>query len=165
MSKNVYCSNCGEKVQEGMQFCGSCGAKVVEGASEAVVEDATATEAVVEPQVTPTPPTNASGPTAVGAPVVAGTPPTKEEKNKLILFMVLSIIIPIVGIVFGIIFYNKKDKKSGQHYILCGLGGILLGVCSGTIPYVGWFIGLLFVASVVYNGIRQINAGVISADL
>ncbi len=154
MSKSVYCSNCGEKVQEGMQFCNSCGAKVVE----------VATETVAEPQVAPTPPTNTSGPTAVGAPVVAGTPPTKEEKNKLILFMVLSILIPPAGIVLGIIQYNKKDKKSGQHYILCGLGGILLGVCSGTIPYVGWLVGLLFVASVVYNGIRQINAGLISAD-
>ena len=154
MSKNVYCSNCGEKVQEGMQFCDSCGAKVVEVASETVTE----------PQATLTPQAETSGPTAVGAPIATGTPPTKDEKNKLILFMILSIIIPIVGIVLGIIKYNKKDKKSGQHYILCGLGGILLGVCSGTIPYVGWLVGLLFVASVVYNGIRQINTGLISAD-
>ncbi len=158
MSKNVFCSNCGEKVQDGMQFCDSCGAKIVEVATEAV------TETVAEPQATPTPQTETSGPAAVGAPVAIGTPPTKEEKNKLILFMILSIIIPIVGIVLGIIKYNKKDKKSGQHYILCGLGGILLGVCSGTIPYVGWLVGLLFVASVVYNGMRQINAGLISAD-
>ncbi len=154
MSKNIFCSNCGEKVQEGMQFCNSCGAKVVE----------VAPEAVAEPQATPTPQTETSGPDAVGAPKVISTPPTKDEKNKLILFMVLSIIIPIVGIVLGIIKYNKKDKKSGQHYILCGLAGILLGICSYTIPYVGWLVGLLFVASVVYTGIRQINAGLISAD-
>ena len=158
MSKNVFCSNCGEKVQEGMQFCGSCGAKVVEVATEAV------TETVTEPQTTPTPKTETSGPAEVGAPTVIGTPPTKEEKNKLILFMILSIIIPIVGIVLGIIKYNKKDKKSGQHYVMCGLAGILFGITTGTIPYVGWLVGLLFVASVVYNGIRQINAGLISAD-
>jgi hypothetical protein len=158
MSKNVFCSNCGDKIQEGMQFCGSCGAKVVEVAPEAV------TKVVAEPQATPTPQTETSGPAAVGAPKVIGTPPTKDEKNKLILFMILSIFIPIVGIVLGIIKYNKKDKKSGQHYLLCGLAGILLGITSATIPYVGWLVGLLFVASVVYTGIRQINAGLISAD-
>ncbi len=158
MSKNVFCSNCGEKVQEGMQFCGSCGAKVGKVATEDV------TETAAEPQATPTPQTETSGPAAVGAPKATGTPPTKDEKNKLILFMILSIIIPIVGIVLGIIKYNKKDKKSGQHYILCGLAGFIFGLSTGFIDYVGWLVGLLFVASVVYNGIRQINAGLISAD-
>ncbi|MBY9000087.1 MAG: zinc ribbon domain-containing protein [Candidatus Heimdallarchaeota archaeon] len=151
MSKNVFCSNCGDKVQDGMQFCDSCGAKVV--------------EVIAEPQATPVSQTDTSGPTTVGAPPVAtGTPPTKEEKNKLILFMVLSIIIPIVGIVLGIIKYNKKDQKSGMHYILCGLAGFTFGLSTGFIDYVGWLVGLLLVASVVYNGIRQINAGLISAD-
>lgn len=156
MSKNVFCSNCGEKVQEGMQFCGSCGAKVVEVATEAV------TEAVAEPQATPTPQTETSGPAAVGAPIVTGTPPTKDEKNKLILFMVLSILFFPVGIVLGIIKYNKKDKKSGQHYILCALSGFCFGL--GAAHWSGFVAGTLLIASVVYNGLRQINAGLISAD-
>ena len=156
MSKNVFCSNCGEKVQEGMQFCGSCGAKVGKVATEDV------TETAAEPQATPTPQTETSGPAAVGAPKATGTPPTKDEKNKLILFMILSIIIPIVGIVLGIIKYNKKDKTSGQHYLLCGLSGFCFGL--GAAHWSGFIAGALLIASAVYNGLRQINAGVISAD-
>ena len=144
MAEEKFCINCGEKLIPGEKFCRNCGAKI---------DDTPAT-----------PVQETSGPTEAGKPTV-GTPPTQEEKNKLILFMVLSIIIPIVGIVFGIIFYNKKDKKSGMHYLLCGLSGILLGTCSATIPYVGWLVGLLVVASVAYNGYKQINAGYISADL
>ena len=152
MSKNVFCSNCGDKVQEGMQFCVSCGAKVVEAAAEVVTE----------PQAAPTPQTETSGPTAVGAPVATGTPPTQEEKNKLILFMILSIIIPIVGIVLGIIKYNKKDKRSGQHYLLCGLSGFCFAL--GAAHWSGFVAGALLIASAVYSGLKQINAGVISAD-
>ncbi len=151
MTNNVFCSNCGEKVKEGMQFCISCGAKVVQVATD--------------PQPSPSPQTDASGPTTVGAPVTVGSPPTKEEKNKLILFMILSIFIPPVGIVFGIIKYNKNDKKSGQFYLICGGAGILLGVVGISVPYgIGWAVGLLLVASVIYNGMKQIDTGLISAE-
>lgn len=144
MADDKFCVNCGEKLVPGENFCKSCGAKV-DAKAEAPAQET-------------------SGPTETGAPV-AGTPPNQEERNKLILFMVLSIIIPIVGIVFSIIFYNKKDQKSGMHYLLCGLAGICLGLCSGVIPYVGWLVGLVLAGAIAYNGYRQIMTGQISADL
>ena len=141
MSTEKYCSNCGNVIKDNANFCAACGA--TQG-------DAPAQQPAQQP-VQP------AGP-AVAAPV--GTPPSDEDKNKLILWMVASIIIPLIGIVLAIMKYNKQDKKSGMHYLLCGLSGICFGM--GGFHWVGFLAGAVIVASVIYNGLRQIKAGEIS---
>ncbi|MHA1197862.1 MAG: hypothetical protein ACTSQF_00695 [Candidatus Heimdallarchaeaceae archaeon] len=53
--------------------------------------------------------------------------------------------------------YNKKDKKSGMHYLLCGLSGIAFAM--GGWYWAGFLVGALLIASAVYNGLRQIKSG------
>ena len=144
MTDSIFCSECGAKMKSTENFCQNCGHQL----GTAAKPDPEATEQPVQQDQAATP--------------TIATPPTPEEKNKLILLMVLSIIIPIVGIVLGIIKYNKKDKKSGQHYLLCGLAGICFGL--GAAHFSGFIIGAVLIASAVYTGLQSINKGEISAD-
>ena len=150
MSENKFCSSCGAKLDATVQFCQNCGT-AVEVDAEVAKEP---TEETVVEQV---------GTDQAPAPVPVLIPPTKEEKNKLIALMIVSIIIPPVGIVLGIIRYSKQDKKAGQHYLLCGLSAIAFAL--GAWNWVGYLAGALLVASAVYTGLQSINKGAISLEI
>ena len=148
MSEGNFCSNCGAKLKKTDQFCANCGSTVGTKAAQPV-------QPVEQPA---TQPVEGEAP-----PPAVYTPPTKEEKNKLILLMVVSIIIPIVGIVIAIIRYNKQDKKSGLHYLMCGLSGIAFAL--GGAYWVGFVLGAVLIASTVYTGLQSINKGEISLEI
>ncbi len=135
MSSTKFCTKCGGSLKETDKLCANCGVTIEETpvkAEESVQQEGVAT------------------------PASKYNPPTKEEKNKLILWMVLSIIIPIIGIVLGIVMYSKKDKTSGMHYLLCGFSSIAFA--SGAYYWAGFIIGALLISSAIYNGLRQINS-------
>ena len=77
--------------------------------------------------------------------------------------MVVSIVFPIVGWVLAIIRYNKKDKKSGLHYLMCGLSGFAFIL--GAAHWSGFILGAVLIASTVYTGLQSINKGEISLEI
>jgi len=150
MSETNFCSNCGAKLNPTDLFCQNCGTSIKK-------------ETEMKTNVTKEPEVQASVVTESPAPVAVATPPSQEEKNKLILLMVVSIIIPIVGIILGIIRYSKQDKKAGQHYLLCGLSGIAFAM--GAWYWAGFLIGAVLIVSAIYTGLQNINKGEISSEI
>jgi hypothetical protein len=62
--------------------------------------------------------------------VAPAAQPQVSEGMK-ILFYILSFLIPIIGIIIGIIYYTKPDPESknlGKMCLLLALVGILIGV-------------------------------------
>ena len=80
MNATKFCIKCGGSLKETDEFCANCGATMEETPVKAE-ETAAKAEETAQQEV-------------VATPSSIYNPPTQDEKNKLILWMVLSIIIP-----------------------------------------------------------------------
>lgn len=145
MSVDNFCSNCGSKLEPGVKFCSNCGATIVKKpgapqAEETNVESSMEVEQQVETPITKT-----------------TTKIDESERNRLIVIMIISIVLPIVGLVLAVIKYTQRKKKAALHYLLCGLSGIAFGM--GFLNWSGFVIGLMLVVSAIYNGLNLIKSG------
>ena len=147
MTTNVFCQNCDAKLAEGLKFCSNCGSSIQTKESTEKLPPQTIEKQPEQPVADDPSPTTTS----------TLTPPTQDEKNKLILLMIVSIIIPIVGWVLAIIQYTKEEKKAALHYLMCGLSGFAFAL--GGWYWAGFLIGAMLIASTVYTGIQSINKG------
>ena len=143
MSENNFCQNCGSKLELGVKFCSNCGASIIQDTEPPKAEETKVDSyPVVEEKVEES--------------VVKLTAPIDSERNKLIALMVVSILIPIVGLVLAIIKWTESKKKAAGHYAWCGASGIAFAM--GAWHWSGFIIGLLLIASAVNNGIQLINS-------
>jgi hypothetical protein len=144
-SENNFCSNCGSKFELGVKFCSNCGAVI---AKEPVAPQVKETKKELTPVTEQ----------VVEEPITQPTAQVDEsERNRLIILMVLSIVIPIVGLVLAVIKYTEHKKKAALHYLLCGLSGIAFGM--GFWNWAGFIIGVMLILSTIYNGLNLIKSG------
>ena len=145
MSEKNFCQNCGGKLEQGVKFCSNCGATIIQESEAPQVEETKIEESQVTEQEVEKPITQPA------------TQISDEERNKLIILMVVSILIPIVGLVLAIIRYTENKRKAALHYLLCGLSGIAFGM--GFWNWAGFIIGIMLVVSTIYNGLNLIKSG------
>ncbi|MHA2358204.1 MAG: zinc-ribbon domain-containing protein [Candidatus Heimdallarchaeaceae archaeon] len=151
MSESIFCSTCGTKLQEGVKFCSNCGAK-----AETVAEPAPTESAMVK---TDPPPEEIA---TEETPPAATPEITQEHLNKSIVFMVLSIIIPIFGWVMALIRYTKENKQEAKFFALWGLEGFLCGIIIGLGDIAGIVIGLIMLVLAIVDSINRLRTGKIS---
>ena len=95
----MYCPKCGEQNPDEAKFCGKCGATITVAAGFQAAHSAPG-------------PSGATGATGAVDPML---------KNGM---LVASIVIPIVGIVAGIIFLldkNPEKKAAGKLWLIVGI--------------------------------------------
>ena len=96
---SIFCPFCGEELVDGAKFCKNCGKNVESyGAAKDTAENQ-----------------NSFNPPVVEKSYTAAT----------VLGFILSVLIPIVGIIIGIYLYTRKDSADAKKY---GLIVIVLGV-------------------------------------
>lgn len=137
------CKNCKERVQDENKFCTNCGG----------TEFVTETE---QQTVTQSPSQNTQNSEVfVGAPQQPcyNTIPTIENTDKVNPWLVvLSVFVPIVGII--LFFVKKKDKpKEAKAYGITGLVMVILNILISIIMFVGSF-GLM---GAIFSGLNNLE--------
>ena len=94
------CSSCGAEIEPGMTQCSYCGQPVENTASGNIQYGKTQ-------NVTP----NAYDPNAMQA----------QEDKVSVGLVVLSVLIPLAGVIIGIVNMTKGKKKSGQVYLIVAI--------------------------------------------
>lgn len=102
----MFCKNCGSEIPNDSTFCVKCGAK-----AEASVQQAQATQ-----PARPVQQYTQTSSTASKDVVSAG-------------LVILSILIPLVGIIMGIVFMCDGKKYAGKTYLLAGIISGVIFAC------------------------------------
>jgi len=96
----MFCPKCGTENPDEAKFCGSCGANM------------SVKQANVDPKV--------------NEPITTSQNVTPEMK---IIIIIVSIIIPLVGIIMGLIYMsdpNPSKKAAGKTWLITGIGASLV---------------------------------------
>ena len=107
----TFCPSCGAEKKEGSKFCHNCGYNFENAVSEAVQNDDFNTQ--VNPQVNANP-----------------NPNVQSSQNShtisKVLGYIFAILIPIIGIVFGIYLVTREEEDAKKHgKIIIGLSVVI----------------------------------------
>lgn len=129
-NQSYFCSYCGASLAPNDAFCNNCGQSVTETQS---------------PQPTYAPPkTETLGSTTFGSPpsqpgYVSGgyTKPAQEKASTGLI--VVSFIIPIVGVILAIVKASQGQGQAAKAYGIAGAVGFAIGLLLNFIPFFSFF--------------------------
>ena len=129
-NQNYFCSYCGASIAPNDAFCNNCGQSV------------TATQA---PQPTYAPPkTETVGSTSYIPPssqpgYVSGGHARPEQEKASTGLIILSLFIPIVGIILAIVKASNGQGQAAKAYGIAAAAGIAVGFFLNFIPFFSFF--------------------------
>lgn len=112
----MFCSKCGKEIPDDSAFCPFCGETVTPGG----------TTAAPSPSVE-----QFSAPAAAVSASITGTQETKVSTGMLVGIIILTIFIPLVGLIMGPIYMkdpSQAKKKAGKIWLWVGVVSLILNL-------------------------------------
>lgn len=129
-SQNYFCSYCGASIAPNDVFCNNCGQPVTESQAPQSAYAPPKTETVGS--------TNFGPPSSQPGYVSGGYTRPKQEKASTGL-IILSLFIPIVGIILAIVKASNGQGQAAKAYGIAAAVGIAVGFFLNFIPFFSFF--------------------------
>lgn len=116
-SQDIFCANCGSKINEGVKFCPECGEKAPEVTKRIFCHNCGA-KLNANTKFCPECGATAVKVTAVGPDVTLEVKPTKKSRKKVIIPIIIVAAVLVVAIVVGVVLLALDNREIPVDYIM-----------------------------------------------